>query len=82
MSSDENGRLHVLTPGGPHSLLANYIFLTPCIENKKANVYEVSTRAILDRFSNTAALDVWWRVAASPGTNVTRSRNGLAGSFS
>jgi len=38
--------------------LENYTFLTPRIEIKKANLHEVSTRAILGRFSNPAALNV------------------------
>ena len=48
--------------------LGNYPFLTPCVEIKKANLYGVSTGAILGRFSNAAAV------------NVTRSTNGLLGS--
>jgi hypothetical protein len=46
--------------------LGNYPFLTPCVEIKKANLYGVSTGAILGRFSNAAAV------------NVTRSTNASA----
>jgi hypothetical protein len=38
--------------------LENYPLLTPCVESRKANLYEVSTGAILVRFSNTAAVKV------------------------
>jgi len=47
--------------------LENYPFLTPCVEIKKANLYGVSTGAILGRFSKAAAV------------NVTRFTNALRG---
>jgi hypothetical protein len=43
--------------------LENYPFLTPSVEIKKASLYGVSTRAILSRFSNTAAVEVWWNTS-------------------
>jgi hypothetical protein len=53
--------------GGTPTGLENYPFLTPCVEVKKANLYGVSTRAILGRFSNAAAV------------NELRFTNGLLG---
>jgi hypothetical protein len=39
---------------GKRGGLANYSFLTPSVEIKKANLYGVLTGAILCRFSNAA----------------------------
>ncbi len=75
-------QLHSLAQSPVEAVLENQPFLTPCIEIRKANLYEVSTRAILGRFSNTAAVEVWWQPSfdwpPAPGTNVTRSRNASA----
>jgi hypothetical protein len=38
--------------------LGNYTLLTPGVEVKKANLYGVSTEAILGRVSNAAAVNV------------------------
>jgi hypothetical protein len=43
----------------PPLVLGNYTFLTLCVEIKKANLYRVSRRAILGRFSNTSMLSNW-----------------------
>jgi len=40
--------------------LENYPFLTPRVEITKANLYTVSTVAILCGFSNAAAVEVLW----------------------
>jgi hypothetical protein len=50
-----------------NAVLENHPFLRPCVEIKKANLYEVFTGAILGRVSNAAAV------------NVRRSTNGLLG---
>jgi len=46
--------------------------------NQEGHLYRVSTEAILDRFSNTAAVGgTSFKVVFNPETNVMRSTNGL-----
>jgi hypothetical protein len=49
------------------SKLENYLFLTSWVEIKKSNPYGISTGATLGRFSNTAAVSVWWSTFCSEG---------------
>ena len=49
-------------------MLANYPFLTPRVEIKKSNLCRVSRRVILGRFSNTAAVAMWWDIFLSVGS--------------
>jgi hypothetical protein len=65
-------------PARPSDRLENYLFLTSWVEIKKSNLYGISTGAILGRFSNTAAVSVWWSTSRFGGMDRGRSNRGCS----